>query len=389
MSPAFTTRRRADEFDALVTGRSSGRSTVPGGLVELAELVAQLRDLTPVAPRPEFSSALRERLMTEADTALAKLDPAAAPLTLPARRAARDRRIATVIGGAALLGATTSMAVAAQSALPGDSLYPVKRALEDAETGLAGDAAERGQALLDNATGRLAEVNALALRGTDEGLAAVPATLVEFTDQSLEGSTILLDTFVETGDRSVITQLRDFTHDSMQELLGLDAELPDSARDELVDAARALTQIDDRARDLCPSCDGAGIAEVPPFLLTTASLPTAGMTQVGVPPAMTTPRRSSDTSSPELSTSGEATPAPLVLPDVEQHLGDTDPPAGHVEDEERPRGGGSEGGSKNPVGELTKTLTKQESTSVTEPVDPTLLDDLGDTVADTVDPLLD
>ena len=51
------------------------------------------------------------------------------------------------------------MAVAAQTALPGDSLYPVKRAIEDTRTGLASGDTAKGARLLANARGRLDEVD--------------------------------------------------------------------------------------------------------------------------------------------------------------------------------------------------------------------------------------
>lgn len=384
MSPAFTSRRSAERFDALVTDRTTSRSAGAPRLRELLEVVDELRALPPAAPRPEFSASLRERLMVEAETALATLDPAVSRLQLPVRRPLRDRRIASVIGGAALLGATTSMAVAAQSALPGDSLYPVKRALEDAEAGLAADDTARGQALLDNAAGRLAEVNALSLRGTDDGIAAVPVTLVEFTEQTLEGSGILLRIYDETGDDAVIAQLRDFTHDSMETLLGLEAQVPTSARDELVEAARTLTEIDDRARALCPSCGGAGITEVPPFLLTASTLPTAAVTQVAVPSA-TRPRRPA--SEPAAADgSGSDRDGGISLPEVE--LGDPPPPTHHTGGGSSQEGGGEEKGAQDPVRELTSTLTKSEATSVDEPASD-LLDGVDKVVDDTADTLLD
>lgn len=385
MSPAFTSRRRAEEFDALVTARSTSRSAGPARLRDLVGVVEELRALPAPVPRPEFSAALRERLMTEADTALATLDPAVTRLQLPVRRPVRDRRIATLIGGAALLGATTSMAVAAQSALPGDSLYPVKRALEDAGAGMAGDDTARGQALLDNATGRLEEVNALALRGTDDGIAAVPVTLVEFTEQSLEGSGILLRSYDETGDDQVIAQLRDFTHDSMETLLALETWVPASARDEFVEAARTLTEIDDRARALCPACGGAGITEVPPFLLTASTLPTAAVTQVAVP-AATRPRRP-DSERTAAQTSGTDHDGGISLPEVE--LDDPQPPAGQTGGAQD--GGGQDQGTQDPVRELTSTLTKSETASTDEPATGLLdeVDEVDKVLESTTDSLLD
>ena len=68
-----------------------------------------------------------------------------------------------------------SMAVAAQSALPGDALYPVKRAIENAETGFQVSDDAKGQHLLAHAAGRLDEVDELASQGDGADAAAVAA----------------------------------------------------------------------------------------------------------------------------------------------------------------------------------------------------------------------
>jgi hypothetical protein len=133
MTAVFATRRRAEEFARLLDAPSP--ADVPAGQRDLLEVVASLRATPAVEPRPEFVSDLRARLMSAADTLL---EPTPAPattaaetarLTLPPARRRRDRRFAVAVGGLALVGATTSMAVAAQTALPGESLYPVTRAI--------------------------------------------------------------------------------------------------------------------------------------------------------------------------------------------------------------------------------------------------------------------
>ena len=195
MTGPFSARRRAEEFDAALSRPLTERDAQ-----NFAELLAVVRDLRAIpepTPRAEFVSDLRLRLMAEADTAL--LPQAARPLTaveqrlvLPARSYRRDRRLATVLGAAALIGATTSMAVAAQTALPGESLYPVKRAIENAQTGIARGDAAKGEVLLANARGRLDEVRDLAERGSPASVSAVESTLEAFSDQAGEASDLLL-----------------------------------------------------------------------------------------------------------------------------------------------------------------------------------------------------
>lgn len=280
MTAPFSARRRAEEFDALVTGASSTTPRPPlterdaARFADLLAVVDDLRAVPEVLPRPEFTTALRERLMAEADTVLvaqpARARAEEARLVLPTRPRARDRRLATLLGGAALIGATTSMAVAAQTALPGDSLYPVKRAIEDARTGLANDDAAKGARLLAHAGGRLDEVDELSRTSSPQRGAAVAATLVDFDEQSTEAAEVLLDAYAESGDEQVIRSLRTFAGDSLDQLAELEGRVPDSARDELVAAGRTLAQIDAQAATACPQC-GGDASTLPPFLLTASA----------------------------------------------------------------------------------------------------------------------
>ena len=152
MSPVFSARKRADEFDTLVEAAASGRSVDDARFGDLLELVGTLREAPHVEARPEFVADLRERLMTAAATELSPVTPAAAStherLTVAPRRTARERRLAVAVGGLAIVGASTSMAMAAQSALPGDVLYPLKRAMENAHTGVSVGDSSKGTTLL-------------------------------------------------------------------------------------------------------------------------------------------------------------------------------------------------------------------------------------------------
>jgi hypothetical protein len=262
MSPVYATRRRAEEFNALVEGPT--RASDPR-FADALDVVGQLREVVPVQPRAEFSAALRAELMAAADTLLL---PSADTqrLTLPSRRTARDRRIAALVGACAVVGASTSLAVAAQSALPGEMLYPLKRVLENAEAGAQLSDEARATTLLDSATDRLAEVSALLRTGDLREGPVVADTLVDFSDQSLEASELLLADYAETGDEASVEELLTFTSSSMETLAQLETMLPEEALDELQYAAEVLTEIDAAAAAVCPSCEG-GITQVPPSLL--------------------------------------------------------------------------------------------------------------------------
>lgn len=275
MSPVFATQRRAEEFNTLV--ESSTGALDDARYAEVLALVGQLRDLEPPAPRPDFTLALREQLMAAADTVLLPApDPASDPasdavsdterLTLPPRRTARDRRIAAAVGAAAIIGASTSVAVAAQSALPGEMLYPVKRLLENAQTEAHLSEGGKGTSLLSNAADRLAEVTELSRTSDLDEASTIADTLSAFSEQSLAASDLLLDDYEQTGDRSSVEDLNDFTSSSMETLSQLEAVLPPGTREELQYAAQVLGQIDAAASRACPSCRG-GLEQIPAALL--------------------------------------------------------------------------------------------------------------------------
>ncbi|HYF72561.1 MAG TPA: DUF5667 domain-containing protein, partial [Nocardioides sp.] len=240
MTWGFAAQRRAEQFDAWVEGTSTYDASDPR-TAELLELVGALRATPEVSARPEFVSGLRERLMAEAATALVPDD--VSRLTLPERRPARERRLAALAGGIAIVGATTSLAVASQSALPGDSLYPIKRAIEQAHTGLSVGEGNKGSAILASASDRLDEVDALARQDGLGDEVRIAETLNTFTDQATEASDLLLADYAHTGSTASIARLRDFASDSLGRLADLEPWVPADARDELIRAAGVLTTI--------------------------------------------------------------------------------------------------------------------------------------------------
>lgn len=268
MSPVFSARRRADEFDSLVEAVASGRRVEDARFTELLDVVTTLRTAPAPAARPEFVADLRERLMAAAAEELVQVSPTAPQrLTITPTRSPRERRLAIAVGGVALVGATTSMAVAAQSALPGDVLYPLKRALENAQTGVRVDDASKGASLLANARGRLAEVDELTRSEQGQDIVAIEETLADFAAQATEASDLLLADYAETGSEASIEELQDFTAQSLAALEELSAVLPSLAQEALIQAGELLAQIAQTALSLCPSCSGEQIGRIPSFLV--------------------------------------------------------------------------------------------------------------------------
>lgn len=263
MTGAFVSRRRAEEFDALLSAPAQERESATAH-ADLLELVGALSAVPPVTARPDFVLELRSQLIVEAARMARPVDDALrVRLTPRQRHGARERRAATVLGGFAIVAATGSMAMASQSALPGDVLYPVKRAIENAETNLQSDDAAKARTLIAHAETRLAEAEQLTAEGADA--TTVASTLQDFTDQSNQAAELALDDFAATGDQDAIGDLRSFANDSMDDLTDLGDVVPSDARPALITAAQSVLQADSAAFQVCPTCGDGGITELPDF----------------------------------------------------------------------------------------------------------------------------
>ena len=375
MTPVFSARRRAEQFDSLVEGAST-----TGGdarYAEFLEIVSALRAVPSPEARPEFVASLRGQLMAAAETELvaARVDER---LLLPTRRP-RERRLAAAVGGLAVVGATTSMALAAQSALPGDLLYPLKRAIENVETGISVDEGERGATLLANAEGRLDEVTALSRDGQVEDPALVEDTLNSFTDQTIEASDYLISDYESSGEEAPIDQLRTFISDSMATLVALEPVVPVDAQDELVRAARVLDQIDTQARELCPDCAGPEIVKLPKIFFSAAE--TERATRILPQADKAAPAKGDD------AREGEKTTPPATEADGQSSLpgGVLEPPEDDGDDE---TGGPKDAPADNPIGDLTQGLTGGGTTTQDDGGAPAL-PDADDTVDEVVEGLVE
>jgi Domain of unknown function (DUF5667) len=281
MTALFSAQRRAEEFDAAV---NAPHREVREDLRPLVDLVGTLRshgaDDPQAVPRAEFAADLRSRLMAEA---VEVMTPDSV-LVLPTRpRGRRERRLVAAASAVVLLGGTAGMAAAAQDALPGDALYPVKRGIERVEAGVSVSPAGKGRDLLHQANGRLSEVGSLL---SDDSVAAatlVPSAVQDFTAQAEQGSGLLLDAYQDTRDPDAVVSVREFTAEGITSLQDLARTAPPEAQAELTEAALALREIDRRAAALCSSCAGdLPVVEVPGALLVATE---AGRALTAVDPA--------------------------------------------------------------------------------------------------------
>lgn len=353
MTAGFGGRRSAEEFHRSVERTRAGDPAAPTPAdADLLALVAQLRAVETPAPRPDFSADLRARLMTEAATVLtptaARLSLAPKSPTGPARPARRERRLAVLVGGFAVASAATSMAVASQGALPGDTLYPLKRALEDTSTTIRVDDSSRAGNLLDHADVRLAEVEELAAEGRTEDPEVVAQTLALFAEQATTASDLAIRSYESDGDEASVAQLRDFTASSMERLRGLEDVVPDAARGALLTAASVVTGIDERAATLCPGC-GPGLTQVPTVAAAPLDDVLGQLGEAVAPPAPTaapTPEPTPERDRPRGQQQPEAaTATPRPTQNTSQEPVEVDPPKTPTEPEVR-----------NPIKDLTNGL---------------------------------
>src|SRR5438552_11503613 len=156
-SMSLTTRRRAEQFAELLERGTRTDDPTLAPLVALAGALGTTPDVA--APRAEFRTALRQRLV-----AVATVQGVGAPAPTPAQRAREiggtwrfQRRVAVLAGRAAAVTAVAGVGVGASRSLPGDAFYGLKRATENVQLDLAQGQEAKGKRHLEFARTRLAE----------------------------------------------------------------------------------------------------------------------------------------------------------------------------------------------------------------------------------------
>lgn len=271
MSPVSPARRRAEEFASLLEGRGGSAAAHADAL----EVVAALRTVVAPEPSAAYVAELRSNLLAAADTLLApaavRPTRAAHVTTAPQRH---GRKLSVAVGTLTVLAGTTGVAMAAQSALPGESLYPIKRILESAQTSLSADDTARAERIMELAHSRLGETQALAQSDAPGSRAQIPATLEDFVAQATQAADALLEEYSESGDVAMIIELRDFLRDSLGALAGLKSSVPQEYAADFDAAVNALLSIDEQALAACGDC--GGLLDIPAILLSGAPISAGG-----------------------------------------------------------------------------------------------------------------
>ena len=217
MTSLLPSQRAAEDFEKVLSGTAS--PAVAERYAGLVETVVALRSQPDVLPRADFVDDLRSRLMTAAATELVAAPPARR--AEPSRPGTRRRRAGTVAAALVIVGGTAGMAAAAQGAMPGESLYPIKRGIEKAGVALRLDDAGQGRRPCST---RPRPASRRCVRSRPQGSAdpdLVASTLDSFSEAADTGSEYLFSSYQSEGTPEDITAVRSFTATSMPQVVAI------------------------------------------------------------------------------------------------------------------------------------------------------------------------
>ncbi|WP_424213134.1 DUF5667 domain-containing protein [Streptomyces sp. BI20] len=151
-------------------------------------------------------------------------------------------------------GAFSGVAAASTDALPGDSLYPVKRGMEDLRLGMADDDSDRGELFLDQASSRLSEARRLMERGRSgaldhESLGEIRRALAGMKHDAAEGHRLLQAAYERDGSLGPMQTLSSFARSHRDAWGALREKLPVQLADVGNEVAGVFAAID---QDVAP-----------------------------------------------------------------------------------------------------------------------------------------
>ena len=228
------------------------------GVGALATLAHEVSDATELEqPTPAFRSRLRAELIEEIDrsqvTLAERVRDAFWEKTARWRNSARVG-VATAVF-ASMVG-TAGVAAAAQQALPGDMLYPVKTATESLRLSLASGDVATGRLHLAFARERLEELSDGAGHLTPD---QVVSTLHAMDDETIAGTNELIAAVQAGQPSSLLDDVASFTSQQQIELIRLMDHLPYESRPFIEDSLEVLRHIGVRLADVsgCDCVDAA------------------------------------------------------------------------------------------------------------------------------------
>ncbi|MFE6778653.1 DUF5667 domain-containing protein [Streptomyces sp. NPDC057702] len=251
-------------------------------------------------------------------------------------------------------GAFGGVATASSDALPGDSLYGLKRGIEDLKRGMANDDADRGRIYLDQASTRLHEARRLMERARageldHESLGEVRRALSGMEHAASEGHRLLQGVHQRDGSLGPMRELSTFTTNHRQSWSALRERLPHSLHDMGDQVSLVLEAMDldvEPLRSLLvpPAQDVEREAE---------RAPAASSTAPAAPSDRPAPRHAKPKQPDHAEQRREATPAPSASPPRERSGLLGDPSLLKLPTEESPPSRPEESGGTTPTPSVT------------------------------------
>ncbi|WP_098012447.1 DUF5667 domain-containing protein [Streptomyces sp. sk226] len=206
-------------------------------------------------------------------------------------------------------GAFGGVAAASSDALPGDSLYGLKRGMEDISLGMTKGDTERGEAYLDHASTRLSEARRLMERGRSgpldhESLGAVRRALNGMSHDASEGHRLLRAAYQRDGAIGPIQALDTFSRSHRDTWSSLRDRLPvqlTDVRDQVSSVFEAMEDEVEPLQALLPRPPGENKNSERPDPTTT---PDNGSSRSDAPASPASPEKPGDR------TDGDAAPEP-------------------------------------------------------------------------------
>lgn len=242
---------RQDLLHALFEA-SGGRESALD-LRRMAHIVEALRLDIP-APAPAFKLALRARLIEEASrrrAPFAGVRQAWLDWNTAMRRSLRVV-VAMAMLATLLMGGGALFALA-EHTIPGQTLYPLKLARENAGLWFTRGDEPKGLRHLAIAERRVEEVGLLAEAGVREE-ALYEDALDRLDFHTVKGSELLIKVFKERDDVTVLDKLKSFAEAQSQDLSARLPLLPAGVRANARDSLALLATVDQRANDLLRGC---------------------------------------------------------------------------------------------------------------------------------------